>query len=306
MTLTATSPAPAPAPAGPAPDLAALAARHGLVESGARPCLPEYTRRLWGRRHFVTAFATARLTAQYSRARLGQLWQVMTPLLNATVYYFVFGVLLRTKEGVRDFVPFLVTGVFVWTFTSSTVLAGTRALTGNLGLVRALHFPRAALPVAYAVQQLQQLLFSMAALTVILCCCGQFPRPSWLLALPALGLQATFNTGLALVMARLASRTPDIAQLMPFALRTWMYVSGVMWSVSHAVRGDKMPHLVAVALEWNPAALYIDLTRFALIDSFAAGQLPPYAWAGAAGWALLAGVGGFVFFWQAEETYGRG
>ncbi|MFD5102517.1 ABC transporter permease [Streptomyces albidochromogenes] len=305
MTPTATPPAPDPT-AGPHPGLAALAARHGLAASGARPSLPEYTRRLWGRRHFVTAFATARLTAQYSRARLGQLWQIMTPLLNATVYYFVFGVLLRTKEGVTDFVPFLVTGVFVWTFTSSTVLAGTRALTGNLGLVRALHFPRAALPVAYAVQQLQQLLFSLAALTVILCCCGQFPRPSWLLALPALGLQATFNTGLALVMARLASRTPDIAQLMPFALRTWMYVSGVMWSVGHTVRGDEVPHLVAVALEWNPAALYIDLTRFALIDSFAAGQLPPHVWAGAAGWALLAGVGGFVFFWQAEETYGRG
>lgn len=288
------------------PGLAALAARHGLTESGTRPPLPEYTRRLWGRRHFVTAFATARLTAQYSRARLGQIWQIMTPLLNAAVYYLVFGVLLRTRDGVTDFVPFLVTGVFVWTFTSSTVLAGTRALTGNLGLVRALHFPRASLPVAYAVQQLQQLLFSMAALAVILCCFGQFPRPSWLLALPALALQTLFNTGLALAMARLASRTPDIAQLMPFVLRTWMYVSGVMWSVGHALRSDRLPHLAAVALECNPAALYIDLMRFALIDSFPAAQLPQHAWAIAMGWALLAGVGGFIYFWQAEETYGRG
>ncbi|OEJ26634.1 ABC transporter [Streptomyces agglomeratus] len=310
-------PTPAAASAGPAgpaatrpgpssADLAALAARHGLTESGARPSLPAYTRLLWGRRHFVTAFATARLTAQYSGARLGQGWQIMTPLLNAAVYYFVFGVLLRTKDGVTDFVPFLVTGVFVWTFTSSTVLAGTRALTGNLGLVRALHFPRASLPVAYAVQQLQQLLFSMAALAVILCCFGQFPRPAWLLALPALILQSLFNTGLALVMARLASRTPDIAQLMPFVLRTWMYVSGVMWSVGHLLRSDRLPHLAAVALECNPAAVYIDLMRFALIDSFPAAQLPPHVWAVATGWALLAGVGGFLYFWQAEATYGRG
>ncbi|MBT2491188.1 ABC transporter permease [Streptomyces sp. ISL-96] len=287
-------------------DLAALAARHGLTESGARPPLPEYTRRLWGRRHFVTAFATARLTAQYSQARLGQMWQIMTPLLNATVYYFIFGVLLHTKDDIPDFVPFLVTGVFVWTFTSSSALAGTRALTGNLGLVRALHFPRAALPVAYAVQQLQQLLFSMAALSAILCCFGQLPRPSWLLALPALALQSLFNTGLALIMARLASRTPDIAQLMPFVLRTWMYVSGVMWSVGHVLQSDKLPHLAAVALECNPAAVYIGLMRFALIDSFTAAQLPPHAWLLATGWALLAGVGGFIYFWQAEETYGRG
>ncbi|RBL84655.1 ABC transporter permease, partial [Streptomyces cavourensis] len=43
-----------------------------------------------------------------------------------------------------------------------------------------------------------------------------------------------------------------------------------------------------------------------LIDSYGAGQLPPHAWAAAAGWALLCGVAGFVYFWKAEETYGRG
>ncbi len=65
----------------------------------------------------------------------------MTPLLNAAVYYFIFGVLLNTRHGVEDFVPFLVTGVFIWTFTSSSITAGTRAISGNIGLVRALHFP---------------------------------------------------------------------------------------------------------------------------------------------------------------------
>ena len=30
------------------------------------------------------------------------------------------------------------------------------------------------------------------------------------------------------------------------------------------------------------------------------------ALAAAAGWALLCGVAGFVYFWKAEETYGRG
>ncbi|NEE13987.1 ABC transporter permease, partial [Streptomyces sp. SID7499] len=78
---------------------------------------------------------------QYSQAKLGQIWQIMTPLLNATVYYFIFGVLMNTKHGVEDFVPFLVTGVFIWTFTASSITAGTRAISGNIGLVRALHFP---------------------------------------------------------------------------------------------------------------------------------------------------------------------
>ncbi|ARP70511.1 ABC transporter [Streptomyces pluripotens] len=287
-------------------DLTALAARHGLSVSGARPSLPEYVRQLWARRHFITAFATAKLTAQYSQAKLGQVWQVMTPLLNAAVYYFIFGVLLGTKRHVPDYVPFLVTGVFIWTFTQSSIMAGTRAIAGNLGLVRALHFPRAALPISFALQQLQQLLFSMAALIVILLSFGVPVAASWVLAVPALVLQFTFNAGMSMIMARLGAKTPDIAQLMPFVLRTWMYVSGVMWSIDKITHSDHLPHVVTVLLQINPAAVYIDLMRFALIDSFHSSSLPPHVWVVATGWALLSGIGGFIYFWKAEETYGRG
>ncbi|MGW0082500.1 ABC transporter permease [Streptomyces sp. NPDC003393] len=287
-------------------DLAALAARHGLSVSGARPSLPAYLRQLWARRHFITAFATAKLTAQYSQAKLGQVWQVATPLLNAAVYYFIFGVLMGTKHGVRDYIPFLVTGVFVWTFTQSSVMAGTRAISGNLGLVRALHFPRAALPISFALQQLQQLLFSMAALVIILFCAGVPAGPSWVLTIPVLFLQFVFNAGISMIMARVGAKTPDMAQLMPFVLRTWMYVSGVMFSIDATLRDSDLPHAVEVLLPANPAAVYIDLMRFALIDSFHADQLPHHVWAFAVGWALLAGVGGFVYFWKAEERYGRG
>lgn len=287
-------------------DPAALAARYGLSVSGARPTLPGYVRQLWARRHFITAFATAKLTSQYSQAKLGQIWQVATPLLNAAVYYFIFGILLGTKKGVPDYIPFLVTGVFVWTFTQSSIMAGTRAISGNLGLVRALHFPRAALPISFALQQLQQLLFSMAALVVILLCFGIPVSASWLLCVPALLLQSVFNAGVAMIMARMGARTPDIAQLMPFLLRTWMYVSGVMWSIEKLTKNHDMPHWLYLALSGNPAAVYIDLMRYSLIDSFHANQLPHHVWPIALGWALLAGVGGFVYFWKAEETYGRG
>ncbi|MFE4968341.1 ABC transporter permease [Streptomyces sp. NPDC056660] len=298
---------PPPTPVTAEDDLAALAARHGLSVSGARPPLPAYVRQLWARRHFITAFATAKLTAQYAQAKLGQVWQVMTPLLNAAVYYFIFGVLLHTKKGVPDYIPFLVTGVFIWTFTSSSIMTGTRAIAGNLGLVRALHFPRAALPISFCLQQLQQLLFSMAALVVILLCFGVPVAASWVLAIPVLFLQFTFNTGMSLIMARWGAKTPDISQLMPFVLRTWMYISGVMWNIDKLTgEHSGLPSWVNPVLKANPAAVYIDLMRFALIDSFHAGQLPPHVWVIATGWALVVGVGGFIYFWKAEETYGRG
>ncbi|MGE7390356.1 ABC transporter permease [Streptomyces sp. NPDC004126] len=297
-TVTTATPAP--------PSPAELAAAHGLTVSGARPSLPRYVAQLWNRRHFVTAYATARMHATYSTAKLGQVWHLMTPLLNAAVYYFVFGIVMRASHGVPDYVPFLITGVFVWDFIGSSINAGTRAVHSNLGLVRALHFPRASLPISSVVQLFQQLLVTMAALVVLLLAFGQTPSASWLIAVPALFLMAVFCAGCAMVMARIGSKNPDVSQLMPFVLRTWMYSSGVMWSIDTMLKTDHLPHWVSLMLKTNPAAVYIDLMRFALIDSFKAGSLPHHVWPIAIGWALLAGVGGFVYFWKAEEEYGRG
>ncbi len=285
---------------------ARLAAKYGLSVSGARPSLVEYVRQLWGRRHFILAFSQAKLTAQYSQAKLGQLWQVATPLLNAFVYFTIFGLILDAGRGMpKDvYIPFLVTGVFVFTFTQSSAMAGVRAISGNLGLVRALHFPRASLPVSFALQQLQQLLASMIVLFAVVIGFGSYPSLSWLLVVPALVLQFLFNTGLALIVARMGAKTPDLAQLMPFIMRTWMYASGVMFSIP--IMLEDKPAWLADVLQWNPAAVYMDLIRFALIDGYGSENLPPHVWAVALGWAVVLAVGGFVYFWKAEERYGRG
>lgn len=288
---------------------AQLAQKYGLSQSGARPGLFEYVRQLWNRRHFIAAFSSAKLTAQYSQAKLGQVWQVATPLLNALVYFFIFGMLMGGRGSMPNdvYIPFLVTGVFVFTFTQSSALAGVRAISGNLGLVRALHFPRASLPISFALQQLQQLLFSMIVLFLILVGFGHYPSWSWLLIFPTLVLQYAFNTGLALIMARAGAKTPDLAQLLPFLLRTWMYASGVMYSLTEQLRGKNAPEWLIDVLAANPAAVYIDLMRFALLNhGFDRGDLPHHVWPLALGWALLAGIVGFVYFWKAEERYGRG
>ncbi|MBI0375998.1 ABC transporter permease [Streptomyces albiflaviniger] len=292
----------------PPENLAAVAAAHGLTVSGARVGLREYGRQLWGRRHFILAFSQAKLTAQYSQAKLGQLWQVVTPLLNAAVYFLIFGMLLKSNRGLPNdvYIPFLVTGVFVFTFSQNSAMAGVRAISGNLGLVRALHFPRASLPISFALQQLQQLLFSMIVLAVVLVGFGHFPALAWLLIVPTLALQFVFNTGLSLIVARLGAKTPDLAQLLPFILRTWMYASGVMFPLARTLEHAGASGWISDAMLANPAAVYMDLMRYALINDYPSSNLPPHVWALAVGWAVLFGVGGFVYFWKAEESYGRG
>lgn len=281
--------------------LSAYAVEHGLSPIAVRPPLLSYLRDLWQRRYFIVAFANARTVATFANARLGQVWQVLTPLLNAGVYFLIFGVLLETSRGVENFAAFLVIGIFVFTYTQRSVLSGSKSLSGNLNLIRAMHFPRAALPLAFTIIELQQLCVSMVVMVGIVLVTGEPFALSWLLVIPALLLQTLFNMGASLAIARLGARLPDLSQLLPFILRTWLYLSGVFFSIATFTKDS--PHLVRVLLDANPGAVYIELIRDALLEGHDA---TAQTWLYAVGWAVAGIVGGFAYFYRAEETYGRG
>src|SRR5260221_7277904 len=207
----------------------------------------------------MLAFANGGKIAVEPGARLGQLWQVLTPLLNAGVYFLVFGLLLHVNRGVPNYLAFLVTGVFVFNFTQRAFISTSTVITNSLPLIRALQFPRAALPLAYVVIELQQMLLSMVVLSVIVLATGEPLTWYWLLAIPALLLQTMFNIGVGMFFARLGAQANDFSQLLPFLLRTWLYASGVLFSI--ATLSIKTHRWIVVVLQLNPAALYITLIR---------------------------------------------
>ncbi|MEU7932821.1 ABC transporter permease [Micromonospora echinofusca] len=283
---------------------AQLAKRYGLRFAGERPSLGEYAGQLWRYRHFIAAYANAKLVASFSNARLGQLWQVLTPLTNAAVYYLIFGVVLAQNR-TPNFIAYLCTGLFIFNFTQTAVQTGTQSITSNLGLIRALHFPRACLPLAVTVTQFQQLLGSMVVLAVIVLVTGEPITLAWLMLVPAILLQTVFNAGLTMVVARMGSKLADLKQVMPFVMRTWMYGSGVLYSVE--LFSDELPPWASGLVELNPALVYIELARYSLLEntpllSSSLLQL----WVTALGWAIVMGVGGFIYFWRGEQEYGRG
>jgi len=297
------------------PSAAELAERYGLTPSSARPSLFAYVRQLWERRYFIGTYATSRSVTKYSKSFLGQVWFVLTPLLNAGVYLLIFGLILNTDRGVPNYLVFLVTGVFVMSYTQSSVTSAARSISGNLSLIRALHFPRAALPLSTTLVELRQVMFSMGLLLLIVLVTPvhligdepmQAPEPltaAWLLLIPALFLQTMFNAGLGFIIARIGAAVTDIQQLLPFVLRTWLYASGVIFPIEFRLKEANVPQWVIDLLMANPAAVYIEIIRDALMESHTA---PSFAWPLAVAWAVVMFVVGFTFFWAAEEKYGRG
>jgi teichoic acid transport system permease protein len=284
----------------PSAEVEATAARFGLHRAGARLPLGEYTRELWRRRRFITAYSTASNAVGYERSFLGQAWQVLTPLLNVAVYYLIFGLLLHTNRGIHNFIAYLAVGVFVFSFCTGSVTAGAKAITGNLGLVRALQFPRAVLPVSTTLVALLQLIYSLVIMVPIVLITGERPRWQWFELIPAIGLQSMFCLGLAFVMARIGAKVPDTVQTLPFVTRVWMYMSGVMFSVNQVAKGHAP--WVHTVLSVNPGNLFVSLPRHALI---AGNPIGFSHWLQAAAWAVGMLVVGCVYFWRGEEEYGN-
>jgi teichoic acid transport system permease protein len=281
-----------------------LARRHGLSAAGKLPGLAEYSRQLWAYRHFIASYANAKVTSSLGKTRLGVFWQVLTPLINATVYYVIFGVILNTKNGIDNFVAYLCTGVFIFGFTQSVVQAGIQAISSNMGLIRALHFPRASLPLAITMIEIRNMLASMAVLIVIVLAFGEKVTWEWLLVAPIFLLQCVFNAGLALAAARLGSKVADVKQLVPFVMRMWLYGSAVLYPVTRFT--DHLSGWKLRLVEANPMLIFIDLMRHALLEDVPLAGSPMRLWVQAIAWTVIVGVGGYVYFWRGEKGYGRG
>ncbi len=281
-----------------------LAARHGLESAGKLPSLPAYVRQLWSYRHFIAAYANAKASSALGNTRLGLLWHVLTPIINAAVYYVIFGVVLNTARDVDNFIAYLCTGVFLFGFTQSVTQAGAQAITGNLGLIRALHFPRASLPIAVVLVELRKMVASIGVLIAIVLATGEPVTLQWLLVVPILLLQAVFNTGLAMGLARLGAKYTDIRQLIPFAMRVWLYGSAVLYPVT--LFTERLSGWKLAVVEANPLLVYIELMRHALMEDVPLAGTPTVLWIQAAAWAVVAGLIGFVYFWRGEKGYGRG
>lgn len=266
----------------------------------ARLPLSSYLKDLWKRRFFIASFARARVEGQNSNAVLGQAWLLLTPMLTAAVYYLLFGVILGTTRGIDNFVLFLIIGVLIFRFTSSSTTAGGNSIISNQGLIRSLHFPRALLPIASTLQQLIQVI---PALVIIVACAfltGESIRWQWILIFPALMLQFIFTTGLSLFLARLVSEVRDFAKLSPFLIRMWGYLSGIFFSVE--AMKDRFPASSEPFLLFNPLYIYMELARSCFMESAPASSQD---WLLGLGWAVLFLVIGFSYFFKGEGKYGR-
>ncbi len=277
--------------------VAQLAADRGLHRVGARPPLASYLKQTWARRQFIVKMAQFRLRADLDDNRLGVVWLLLQPVLNAIVYGTIF-YFLQSDRRPTDYVAHVVIGVFLFQFFSKSLSDGAKSITGNQSLVQSLAFPRLTLPLAEVMEHFLSLLPSMGLLLLILPLLGHPPAWSWLLLVPLLALYTLFNAGIAMIAARLTVHVRDLTQVLPFISRILFYTSGVLFDVNRIF--DSHPWVIAV-YDFHPLYQVLTIARHSLMG----GSYNLYYWLYFSLYAVITFVVGLVFFWVAEERYGR-
>jgi teichoic acid transport system permease protein len=278
--------------------LAEYAKQNGLTKVGARDPLLTYLKRAWQRRDFAYVMALYTDQAKSSRNRLGRWWLVLVPTLQAAIYGLIFGILLGGSRP-DNFIPFLITGVFLFSFLQGAYVSGATSVTANIGLVRSLSFPRILLPVNALIQQVFSLLPQVGLLVITLLLFQQQVTWNWLLLIPILLLMVIFGFGLATISARLTVHVQDLNKLNPFLTRIAFYVSGIFFSIETVLKDYPLAMQIA---SWNPVYVYISLARGAMVEGY---SMTANMWIAAVAWAFGILIVGVVFFWKAEERYGR-
>jgi ABC-2 type transport system permease protein len=192
------------------------------------------------------------LKVKYQSSALGFIWSLATPLLLLSVYYVVFGFILR--NGVPNFAVYLMAGLLPWNAFSQAVAYGCGSVVGNANLVKKVRFPTTVLPLVSVGYAAVHFVLQMGVFVVfLLVFYRQGFGPQMVLLIPATAVLLLFATGLAMLVGALTVRYRDVQHLLDVILLAWFWLNPVIYGVN-LVRKPLVPHGLYWAYFLNPMA----------------------------------------------------
>jgi lipopolysaccharide transport system permease protein len=237
---------------------------------------------IWRSRPLIASMTRRDLAARYRGSFGDALWAVWNPLLQMATYFFVFGVVLKTRfPGIASesgYAFYLIAGMLPWLAISEAAARAPGAMVENRHLVKKTVFPFEIV----AVQHMLAALVTQAIGTVIFLVAHAvfLGAPHWTLVwLPLLLIpQVPLMLGVSWALSALGVFLRDLIQIIGPLLMVIFYATPICYPES------ALPEPIAGWMRLNPIAILVRGWRDALLD----GRTPD--WLGMAGVTLLAAV----------------
>jgi ABC-type polysaccharide/polyol phosphate export permease len=210
---------------------------------------------------------------RFRRSGLGPLWSTLSFAVLAAALGLVYSRLF--SEPVSTYLPYVVLGLFVWTFIASTLQEACDVFVAAEHALKQYYVPRSALVYRALWRNLVLLALNFGVVAAVLALCGIGLGPAAPLAPAGIAILLLNLFPAALLLALATARFRAVSRIVQTGLPIGMLVTPVLWR-------PVTPELHRIA-EINPLYYAIELVRGPLL-----GTPPPLsAWLAAVGCAFL-------------------
>jgi len=211
----------------------------------------------------------------YAGSALGMVWGVIKPFMMVFVYWFVFSIGMRQGDIAENipYIPWLIAGVFFWTFLSDSLVQGTGAIRNNSHLVKKVVFPVSILPsIRIFTNLLNHLIFMGLAIILMLFQGIQFNLYA-IQTIYYLAAGVIFTVGVTRLLAAMAVMSVDILHFIQTIMQLLFWGTPVIWDpLTMSARSALLAQVVKI----NPYYYLVQGYRESLFFNIGFWQQPGY------------------------------
>ncbi|HVX62135.1 MAG TPA: ABC transporter permease [Pirellulales bacterium] len=225
-----------------------------------------YFAAVWRCRHFWLSLVRMDLRTRYRRSILGLGWSLLHPIAMTTVLCTVFHGLF--KMNVADYGPFLLSGLTLWGFITSSVTQGCDCFYTGENYIRQFPAPMAIYPLRTVLGGTFHFLVAMCVVLALTWGFRGFGNLPVLFSLiPSFVLLFVLGWSLAVLSGAASVIFPDMKHLLDIGLQIVFYATPIMYP-GNLMKDKGLTWL----MKYNPVVAWLDLFRHPLLN----GELPTW------------------------------
>jgi lipopolysaccharide transport system permease protein len=219
--------------------------RRDALESNVTTLASELSARWAQRAQLVYLLVLKELRVRYKSSLLGYLWALANPICYTAVYYIAFQVVMRVQ--MKNYEAYLITGLFPWTWATSSLIQGANAYRGNETLVKKVKIPLGVLPLSTALQEMVHFVLAIPVMLGAVLLATHQAHVTWIVLIPFVaGLQLAVVYPMALILAGLNVLVRDVEYVTAIVLQMLFFLTPIVYPES------SIPPEYRNLFLWNP------------------------------------------------------
>jgi ABC-type polysaccharide/polyol phosphate export permease len=204
--------------------------RHAAGDRGPLRLIGEAIADIRSRRRLVRYLVQADIRKRGADTVLGNIWWVLDPLLQMTVY--VVFVTIIAPRPVPDYPLFIFAAILPWKWFTATISDSTSSIVGKDQLIKQIQFPKIVLPTAATVAGVVSFTFGLIALGLLMLFYQDRISP-YLLLIPVIAsVQFVFTLAVSFLVAAGNVFFRDLGNVETHLMRLWWFLSPGLYSLA--------------------------------------------------------------------------